>query len=138
MTEDDITQHIIDMLGGGHFVIAGDNSFFFRGADDKAPFATIVTKDGELDTASNLNRAGVFRLDISIGKESFLALFGEQEPVTVDYAVLDRLMPHPLHAKMHWVSVINPSEKTFETVKPLLVQAHNADPQQASRPTFSL
>lgn len=125
MTEDDITQHIIDMLGGGRFVIADDNSFFFHGTDNKLPFATIVTKDSDSDSASNLNRPGVFRLNISIGKETFGALFGEQAPADIDFTTLDRLMPHPVYGKMHWVSVINPSGKTFEAVKPLLVEARN-------------
>lgn len=125
MTEDDITQHLIDMLGGGHFEVADDNTFFFHGADNKFPFATIVTKDNDFDSASKLNRPGVFRLNVGVGKESFRALFGEQPPVDIDYTALDRLMPHPVYAKMHWVSVINPSAATFETVKPLLVEARN-------------
>ncbi|MDP9915957.1 hypothetical protein J2W24_001601 [Variovorax boronicumulans] len=125
MTEDDITQHLIDMLGGGHFEVADDNTFFFHGADNKFPFATIVTKDNEFDSASKLNRPGVFRLNVGVGKESFRALFGEQPPVDIDYTAIDRLMPHPVYAKMHWVSVINPSAATFETVKPLLTEARN-------------
>lgn len=125
MTEDDITQHLIDMLGGGHFEVADDNTFVFHGADNKFPFATIVTKDNDFDSASKLNRPGVFRLNVGVGKESFRALFGEQSPVDIDYTTLDRLMPHPVYAKMHWVSVINPSAATFETVKPLLAEARN-------------
>ena len=125
MTEDDITQHIIDSLGGGHFQVADDNTFFFHGANDKFPFATIVTKDSEFDSASNLNRPGVFRLNVGVGKETFRALFGEQAPVNVDFTALDRLMPHPVYAKMHWVSVINPGDKTFETVKPLIAEARS-------------
>lgn len=124
MTEDDITQHIIDMLGGGHFVVADDNSFFFHGSDNKFPFATIVTKDSEFDSASDLNRAGVFRLNVGIGKETFRALFGAEEQAGIDFTAMDRLMPHPVYGGMYWVSVINPSEKTFEAVKPLLVEAH--------------
>jgi hypothetical protein len=125
MTEDDITQHIIDSLGGGHFQVADDNTFFFHGADNKFPFATIVTKDDEFDSASNLNRPGVFRLNVSVGKETFRALFGEQELADIDFTALDRLMPHPVYAKMYWVSVINPSGKTFETVKPLIAEARS-------------
>ncbi|PLC01867.1 hypothetical protein CY658_30535 [Variovorax sp. RO1] len=125
MTEDDITQHIIDTLGGGHFEVADDNTFFFHGADNKFPFATIVTKDNDFDSASNLNRPGVFRLNVGVGKETFRALFGDAEPSGIDYTALDRLMPHPVYAKMYWVSVINPSAATFEAVKPLLAEARN-------------
>ena len=125
MTEDGITQHLIDTLGGGHFEVADDNTFFFHGADNKFPFATIVTKDNEFDSASKLNRPGVFRLNVGVGKDTFRALFGEQPPVDTDYTAIDRLMPHPVYAKMYWVSVINPSAATFETVKPLLAEARN-------------
>jgi len=123
MTEDDITQHLIDMLGGGHLEVADDNTFFFHGADNKFPFATIVTKDNEFDSASNLNRPGVFRLNMGVSKETFRGLFGEAEPSGIDDTALDRLMPHPVYARMYWVSVINPSAATFETVKPLLAEA---------------
>jgi hypothetical protein len=122
MTEDAITQHIIDMLAGGHFQIADDNTFFFHDGDNKFPFATIVTKDNDFDSASQLNRPGVFRLNFGVGKETFRTLFGEA-PTATDHAALDTLMPHPVYAKMYWVSVINPSAKTFEKVKPLLAEA---------------
>ncbi|WP_295982795.1 DUF6194 family protein [uncultured Variovorax sp.] len=122
MTEDAITQYLIDMLAGGHFQIADDNTFFFHDGDDKFPFATIVTKDDEFDNASKLDRPGMFRLNLGVGKETFRALFGEQ-PAAPDYSTLDTLMPHPLYAKMYWVSVINPSAKTFERVKPLIAEA---------------
>ncbi|QFZ86407.1 hypothetical protein GFK26_28390 [Variovorax paradoxus] len=125
MTEDDITQHLIDTLGGCHFEVADDNTFFFHGADNKFPFATIVTKDSAFDSASNLNRPGVFRLNVGVGKETFRALFGDAEPSGIDHTALDRLIPHPVYARMYWVSVINPSVATFETVKPLLAEARN-------------
>jgi len=125
MTEDDITQHLIDTLGGGHFEVADDNTFFFHGADNKFPFATILTKDSEFDSASNLSRPGVFRLNVGVGKESFRALFGDAETSGIDFTPIDRLMPHPVYAKMYWVSVINPSSATFEAVKPLLAEARN-------------
>ena len=125
MTEDDITQHIIDSLGGGHFEVADDNTFFFHGADNKFPFATIVTKDNEVDGASSLDRPGIFRLNMGVGKETFRTLFGEQEQTDIDYTALDRLMPHPVYGKMYWVSVINPGDKTFETVKPLIAEARS-------------
>jgi hypothetical protein len=124
MTEDTLTQYLIDMLAGGHFEMADDNTFFFHDDGNEFPFATIVTKDSASDKASQLDRGGLYRLNIGVSKASFQALFGDaQEPV--DHTALDTLMPHPVYARMHWLSVINPSAKTFERVKPLLAEAHD-------------
>jgi hypothetical protein len=40
-----------------------------------------------------------------------------------DFATLDKLIPHPVYGRNHWVSVLNPSESTFESIKPLLHEA---------------
>lgn len=32
-------------------------------------------------------------------------------------------MPHPVYGRNHFVCVLNPSDSTFETVKPLLSEA---------------
>ncbi len=37
---------------------------------------------------------------------------------------LDRLLPHPLYAPQSWICPLNPSEATFEQVKPMLVEAY--------------
>lgn len=89
MTEDAITEHFIDLLAGGHFQVADDDTFFFHNSDNKFPFATLVTKDSEFDNASNLDRPGVFRLNIGVGKETFHALFGETDTAAIDYTALD-------------------------------------------------
>lgn len=87
------------------------------------PFATIVTKDyGEFDDRSNLNRPGVFRLNIGVSKETYRSLFpgvGDN-----DFTALDTLMPHPVYGENHWVSVLNPSEATFAQIRPLLDEAY--------------
>jgi hypothetical protein len=87
------------------------------------PFATIVTKDyGGFDNASKLDRPGVFRLNIGISKETHASLFDAS--AEHDYTTLDQLMPHPVYGRNHWVCVLNPSEATFETLKPLLQEAY--------------
>lgn len=84
----------------------GDSFFFYDPDDDAAsrrmPFATIVTQDYDgWDTASDLNRPGVFRLNIAVGRTAFEKLTGyppgehETRPVRPDYTALDRLIPHP-------------------------------------------
>jgi hypothetical protein len=88
-------------------------------------FATIVwTDDFDEGAPSNLARPGVYRLNIGLGKETFRRLVGSiAEP---DYAALDRVLPHPVYAKQHWISILNPSDASVrDTVIPLLAEAHD-------------
>ena len=64
---------------------------------------TIKEKDGENDRASQLDREGVYRVNLGLRKPSFRALFGElpKRPpaggvveMPYDFAALDRLIPH--------------------------------------------
>jgi len=107
---------------------AGDTFFFYdpeRNIDPtrRMPFATIVAKDyGDFDNTSQLNRSGVFRLNIGVGRDTIRTLFNLDGDY--DYAALDTLMPHPVYARQSWVCVLNPSPATFETAKPLLAEAY--------------
>lgn len=139
MDEAAITRYIATALPGVDVVVAsreggapeiawGDSFFIYdpeRNLDDayRFPFATIVTKDyGDFDNASNLDRPGVYRLNIGVSKETFAKLFRHESDH--DFAALDRLMPHPVYGRNHFVCVLNPSEPTFESIKPLLEEAH--------------
>jgi hypothetical protein len=141
MSETEITRYISDTFSGIEVQVAsredgspeiawGDTFFFYDPgreipAERKFPFATIVTKDyGEFDCASNLNRPGVFRLNIGVSKQTFAALFGVAKAEDHDFTALDKLMPHPVYGKMHWVCVLNPSAATFEAIRPLLAEAY--------------
>jgi len=104
--------------------------FFFYDPEDvgaearKFPFATIVTHDyGDFDNRSRLDREGVFRLNIDVGPETFDELFPAGTAVD-DYAQLDVVIPHPVYAEYHWISVLSPSPATIESVKPHLEKAH--------------
>jgi hypothetical protein len=114
--------------GGAPEIACGDSFFIYdpdRDLDDarRFPFATIVTKDyGDFDNASNLDRPGVFRLNVGVSKESFAKLFGAESEH--DFTALDRLIPHPVYGRNHWMSVLNPGDSTFESIKPLLKEAH--------------
>jgi hypothetical protein len=100
-------------------------TFFSLDPGNWPNYATTVWTDAfDMGNPSDLARAGVFRLNIGLGKASFQRLVGDM--VDPDYAQLDRLIPHPLYAKQHWVAVLNPSRRTFdELVLPLLVEAHD-------------
>jgi hypothetical protein len=116
---------------------AGDTFFIYDPWQDgdpkrQMPFATIVTKDYPgWDAFSNLDRPGVYRLNIGVSRETFLQLLGitpeaatGSDGTAPDYAALDQLMPHPTYAAQGWVSVLNPSAETFEALKPLLAEAY--------------
>ena len=63
---------------GGVEVDTQGDAFFFVGdssEDQRMPFATLVTSDAH-DTASNLTRTRVFRLNIGIARETYDARFG--------------------------------------------------------------
>jgi hypothetical protein len=82
-----------------------------------------VTKDyGDFDNASNLDRPGIFRLNIGVSKKTFASLFGAEGQY--DFTALDVLMPHPVYGQNHFVCVLNPSESTFDAIKPLLNEAY--------------
>ena len=139
MDEDSIRRYVADNFDGVDIQVAapGDGSpeiawgdtFFIHDPERnlegsrRFPFATIVTKDyAEFDNLSKLDRAGVFRLNIGLSKKTYRSLFpdnGER-----DYTTLDTLMPHPVYGPNQWVSVLNPSDATFESIKPLLDEAY--------------
>ena len=80
MDEDALTQHIIDSFAGVETATAYGYTFFFYGRERKLPFATIASGDNEHDRVSNLDRAGVFRLNIGVRSETYRALFGPSRP----------------------------------------------------------
>lgn len=94
--------------------------------DGWQPFATLVVSD-RYDRVSDLDRPGVFRLNVGVSPDTYRTLFGAHAatPATeYDFTTLDRLMPHPEYAQMSWICVLSPSEDTFKTVQPLLEEAH--------------
>jgi Family of unknown function (DUF6194) len=104
----------------------GYNMFFYR-SDRKLSFATMISSDYDYDHVSNLNRPGVYRLNIGVSKQTFQSLFGTDEVNVKDYdfTALDVIMPHPEYAQYHFICVLSPSEETFERVRPLLAEAYD-------------
>ncbi len=152
MDETSITRYITDTFDGMDVVVAsqdagspevawGDIFFFYDPdrtlpPDQRFPFATIVTKDnGDFHSASNLNRPGVFRLNIGVSRETYRTFFDAEPPRTAagddgerghDFTALDQLLPHPEYGRQYWVCVLNPSAATFQTVvQPLLAEAYD-------------
>jgi hypothetical protein len=119
--------------------LAWGDTFFIYDPDhvlvaaQEFPFATIVTKDyGDFDRASNLDREGVFRLNVGVSVRAYESLFGPAGSEHLagsgrDFSVRDTLLPHPVYARQRWICILNPSAETFERdVWPLLVDAHDA------------
>ena len=101
------------------------NAYFFSLDPEKhwPNYATLVTTD-EHDDASDLERPGVFRLNLGVDRETFEQIAAnDPEP---DFTALDRLLPHPVYGQQHWISILNPSDDTFrDTVVRLLALAHD-------------
>lgn len=138
MDEAAVTRYIVETFDGSVTAAEWGDLFFFYNPDQTLPkdiyFATLKTSDDDYDHASNLDRPGVYRLNIGVSKETFLALFGQKpqklgagdgSDIGGDFTVLDQLLPHPVYASMGWVCILNPGDETFRhTVQPLLAEAY--------------
>lgn len=114
----------------------GDTFFFYdpegtRPENQRLPFATLVIHDyAGWDTESHLDRDGIFRVNIAVGRSEFERLLGHSPAQHAahhdefDYAATDVLLPHPTYASQGWISVLNPAEQTGEHVRRLLDEAH--------------
>ena len=96
-------------------------------------FCTIKEKDGENDKASNLNRAGVFRMSIGLKPAAYTRLFGVKPnrpgkagliATGHDFTAINQLMPHPIYGWMCWAQILNPDKEKFEEILPLIAEAH--------------
>jgi hypothetical protein len=126
MTETSVSQYITDTFAEVETAENFGYVFFFYRSERKLPFASIAASDNDYDRVSQLDRPGVFRLNIGITRQTFQSLFGAEavDLSRYDFSALDRIMPHPDYAVQHYVCVLNPSEPTFEQVKPLLAEAY--------------
>lgn len=132
MTAEEMDR-IITALPGVDVVVNAGNRFYFYNPDPNVepdhmfPFVTLMVNDLN-DEHSQLDRPGVYRLNIGVSKETFRGLFGatgRDVAEGYDFTVLDELMPHPVYGMMHWLCVVSPSEATFEAlVRPLLEEAY--------------
>ena len=97
---------------------------FFVGDDHRLPFVTIANSDNDFDNVSNLDRDGVFRLNIGVSKETFNSLnFHVNEGI--DYSILNMFLPHPHYAKQHFICILNPVDDNLEKTKPFILEAHS-------------
>lgn len=136
MDEADITQYITQTFTDVETTTAYSYLFFFYSAERMLPFATLATVDNEYDRVSQLDRPGVFRLNIGVRKPTFQMLFGTDkvDVSAYDFTALDTIMPHPDYAPQSWICVLNPSDATFQqTVQPFLAEAYDIAVQRHLR-----
>src|SRR3954452_10181652 len=128
MTEEAyISQYITDTFAGMETTTNFGYTFFFYGSDHRLPFATLASSDNDYDRVSNLDRPGVFRLNIGVSHQTFQALFGtaKVDIGSYDFTVLDVIMPHPEYAPQNFICVLSPSAATFEKIRTLLAEAYD-------------
>jgi uncharacterized protein DUF6194 len=150
MTEDEVIEMATSLPGvdaqtateetGAPEIAWGDTFFFADPADRRFPFATLVIKDYPgFDTESDLDRPGVFRVNISVGRRGFEDLFGHppaahaEHRASYDFTALDTFIPHPVYAVQGWASIINPSEASAARLRSLLADAQARAAKRAGR-----
>jgi hypothetical protein len=114
----------------------GETSLFYnpgKTLPNGVYFCTIKEKNGDNDKSSNLDRAGVYRVSIGIGKPDYEALFGERPKRPAkggiidtghDFTALNELMPHPIYGWMSWAQILSPSTQSYTNHLPLIRQAY--------------
>ena len=109
-----------------------ETSFFYN-PDETLPrgiyFATIKESDGPNDRASKLDREGIYRFSIGVGKKQYQEMFGNipKRPskgnivkLDFDFSRLNEMMPHPIYAWMGWVCINSLTSENLERLKFLL------------------
>lgn len=116
----------------------GETSLFYNpglALPNGVYFCTVKDHDGANDSASHLDRPGVFRLALGLSVERYVVLFGPRPPrpskgETVEtghnFTALDVLVPHPVYAWMGWAQILNPTRASFDQLQPMLDEAHRA------------
>lgn len=99
-------------------------TLFFVGHDHRLPFVTIADSDQDFDNVSNLDRDGVFRINIGASKATFEEQLGDRDSEETDHRVLDRFLPHPHYSKQNWLCILNPERGNTDSVKKLIAEAH--------------
>lgn len=137
----DVTQLQADEQSGAPRSAWGDR-FFFVGSDRRRPFATIVEHDTPgFDESSDLDRPGIFRLNIQAGRDEFQRRFGyppaefANRRAQLDFTRLDEILPHPVYGIQGWACILNPTTRRLADVELLLAHAHRRTVDRHHRAT---
>ena len=137
MESEEILNYCLEHLEGTVSVSSwGEKGIFYNpdnGLKRGIYILTIKEKDGENDKGSNLDRAGIYRVNLGVRKQTFINMFntipkrpakGCVVDMDYDFTETDRIIPHPVYAWMSWLCVLNPSNETFGNLKPLIDEAY--------------
>jgi hypothetical protein len=143
---EEILSYCIDNLKGTVLVNSWGESGIFYNPNNTLKrgiyILTVKEKDGDNDKSSDLNREGIYRVNIGVRKSTFTGMFGyvparPSKGGTVDmpydFTQTDKLLPHPVYAWMSWLCVLNPSAATFEQIKPLIKEAYEYAKEKYSK-----
>lgn len=144
---DGVTVETASAESGAPEAAWGDSFVYFDAPDSdpeppdrRWPFATLVVHDYVgFDETSHLDRDGVFRVNLNVGRNRFEELVGyppsqhAQRRGDHDYARLDTLLPHPEYGQQAWVCVVSPGEDTADLVRTLLTEARDRVAARRSR-----
>jgi hypothetical protein len=114
--------------------------FFYVGDDRRRPFATLGEHDMPgFDDDSQLDRPGVYRLNLDLGRAEFERRFGyppaqftDHRP-SLDATTLDEVLPHPVYGTHGWACVLNPGVRSLTETGRLLAYAHDRALQRHRR-----
>ncbi|MGH8947244.1 MAG: DUF6194 family protein [Acidimicrobiia bacterium] len=142
MTRDEVVDYVAGELQGTLVVVAakengapevawGDTFFIYDPdgvipPDQQFPYATVVINDYPgFDEASNLARAGIFRVNVWVSRSTFDSETSGIDQSEIDYSVPDVVIPHPVYGPQSWLSVVNPGRATEDRTRALLNEAHD-------------
>lgn len=137
ITAEQILQYCLENLNGTVLTESWGEKGIFYNPNGKLKrgvyILTVKEKDGDNDKGSNLDREGIFRVNLGVRKNTFTDMFGKvpaRPPkggvvdMPYDFTEFDKILPHPVYAWISWISVLTPSEETFERLKPLIEEAY--------------
>lgn len=146
ITPDNILKYCLDNLEGVAEVRSwGERGIFYNPSSvlKRGVYVlTIKEKDGGNDRASRLDREGAWRVNIGVRKQTFRTLFGELPKRPCKGSIVDMpynftaknvIMPHPVYAWMGWICALSPSETTFESLKPYILESYEYAKEKFSK-----
>jgi Family of unknown function (DUF6194) len=137
MTSTELETYILNSYPGLVLIDTyGEKSFFYNPEKLLTKgiyFATLKEKDGTNDRASNLDREGVYRLNLGVSKQSYEKLFGTKPKrppkgrivdTGHDFKELKKITPHPIYAWLHWIAILNPDDDSMSQIKELMDETY--------------